>query len=154
MLNSLYQVLAIGMKYWFIALAAAILWLVISISGKEYRERKTVLSEVGNYIGYLEIVGGMEEEEGTRIGLARENTIGSGHNADIVVRDESIEKMHAHMAFDGNRLMFTPLTKKGTRINGRKAINSYPVRTGDIVQLGNVVFRIFLRPELEELYEQ
>ena len=50
--------------------------------------------------------------------------------------------------------MFTPLTKKGTRINGRKAINSYPVRTGDIVQLGNVVFRIFLRPELEELYEQ
>ena len=32
MLNSLYQVLAIGMKYWFIALAAAMLWLVISIS--------------------------------------------------------------------------------------------------------------------------
>ena len=73
MINSIYQILAIGLKYWFILVAIIMLWLIISTSRREYRERRSLLGQLGNYIGYLQIVGGLQGEKGTRIGISREN---------------------------------------------------------------------------------
>ena len=102
MINSIYQILAIGLKYWFILVAIIMLWLIISTSRREYRERRSLLGQLGNYIGYLEIVGGLQGEKGTRIGISRENTIGSGKTVDIVIRDRSVEREHAFLYLKGN----------------------------------------------------
>ncbi len=74
----LYDTLAFVFRYWFLFIAAMMLLLLVLNSRAEYRERKAVMGEVGQYIGYLEIVGGAEESYGLRIGLTVENVVGSG----------------------------------------------------------------------------
>ena len=150
MINSIYQILAIGLKYWFILVAIIMLWLIISTSRREYRERRSLLGQLGNYIGYLEIVGGLQGEKGTRIGISRENTIGSGKTVDIVIRDRSVEREHAFLYLKGNELILSPLIKGVTWINGRPATQAFAVSSGDLLSFGNVVTRLFLRPELED----
>lgn len=149
MLYSVYKVLAAGMKYWFLFLAVIIVALLISVSRREYRERQAVLGEIGQYVGYLEIIGGLAEAEGVRIGIARDNTIGSGRSADIVIRHPSVQRSHALLYMQGRELMLSPLTKGVTKINGRRANNAYAVHTGDMISFGKVDTRVFIRPELE-----
>jgi len=149
MLASIYTVLAAGMKYWFLLLAALMVWLLISSSTKEYRERKAVLGEIGEYIGYLEILRGLPEAKGARIGITRDNTIGSGRNADIEIRHPAVQKSHAMIYLKGKKLILSPLTKGVTRINGRRADNAYAVRSGDVITLGAVEVKVYIRPELE-----
>ena len=154
MINSIYQILVIVMKYWFILLALVILRLVIKTSTREYKERKTLLGQLGQYLGYLEIVGGLEGEKGTRIGILRENSIGSGMTVDIVIRDRSVEREHAFLYLKDDRMILSPMITEATWINGRKVNQAYEVRSGDILTFGNVVTRLFLRPELEESHEE
>ena len=65
-LAQLYDTLSFIFRYWFLFLAAMMLLLLVLNSRAEYRERKAVMGEVGQYIGYLEIIGGAEKAE-TRI---------------------------------------------------------------------------------------
>lgn len=150
MLYSIYKVLAAGMKYWFLCLAVLIVMLLISVSKKEYRERRAVLGEIGQYVGYLEIVGGLPEAQGMRIGVARDNTIGSGRSADIVIRHSSVQRAHALLYMQNGKLILSPLAKGITQINGRQANQAYAVHTGDVISFGRVETRVFIRPELEQ----
>ena len=151
MLGSIYKIMAAGMRFWFLFLAILIVILLIAVSRKEYRERKAVLGEIGQYIGYLEIVGGLPEAQGTRIGIASENTIGSGRGADIVIRHPSVQRVHAMIYMKDRALILSPLTKGVTQINGRRANNAYEVHTGDVITFGDVSAKVFIRPELERI---
>ena len=77
----LYDAVAFGMRYWFLLLIALMLFTLIGISISEYRQRKSVMGIVGQYVGYIEVTGGDEESIGMRIGLTAENIIGSGKHA-------------------------------------------------------------------------
>ena len=48
MLNSLYRVLAVGLKYWFLLLAAVLAGILVVASRREYRERKALLGRIGH----------------------------------------------------------------------------------------------------------
>ena len=72
MLNSLYRVLSVGLKYWFLLLAAVLAGILVVASRREYRERKALLGRIGQYVGYLEILRGLPQAQGVRIGIARE----------------------------------------------------------------------------------
>lgn len=144
----LYDTLSFVFRYWFLFLAAMMLLLLVLNSRAEYRERKAVMGEVGQYIGYLEIVGGAEDAYGMRIGLTPENIVGSGKNADIIIEDRSVRKSHAMIARKGKGVMLQPLSEKAeTRINGRRAVRAHRIITGDIVSFGNIDARVYLKPQ-------
>lgn len=67
-------------------LAAVLAGILVVASRREYRERKALLGRIGQYVGYLEILRGLPQAQGVRIGIARENTVGSGKGADIILR--------------------------------------------------------------------
>lgn len=144
----LYDTLAFVFRYWFLFIAAMMLLLLVLNSRAEYRERKAVMGEVGQYIGYLEIVGGAEESYGLRIGLTVENIVGSGKNADIIIDDKSVQKSHAMIARKGKGVVLEPLSNKAeTRINGRRAVRGHRISTGDVVSFGHIDAKVYLKPQ-------
>ncbi len=149
MLNSLYRVLSVGLKYWFLLLAAVLAGILVVASRREYRERKALLGRIGQYVGYLEILRGLPQAQGVRIGIARENTVGSGKGADIILRHPSVQRAHALLYMQNGELVLSPLSRGVTKINGRHANNAYTVHTGDHIAFGEVEVRVFVRPELE-----
>ncbi len=145
MFSTLYDMISYAMRYWFLLLTGIMLFAIIFVSRAEYRQRKSVLGEVSQYIGYLEIVSGVPEEKGVRIGIARDNTVGSGKSADIIIQDDSVDKAQALLYKKGNKVILSPLSKSNTKINGRRAVKAHRIFTGDILSFGNVDTRVFLR---------
>lgn len=145
MSQALYGTISIAMRYWFLLLAALTLLAIIFVSRSEYRQRRAVLDEAGQYIGYLEVLSGPPEDLGERIGIARDNTVGSSKGADIVIRDGSVARAHALIYQKEDDVILSPLSKKSTKINGRRAVKAHKIYTGDVVSFGNVDARVFLR---------
>jgi len=139
----MYDAIAYAMRYWFIFVVLGILIAMIVISVREVREKRQALTEIGRYIGYLEIVGGPEEYWGDRFGLREQNMIGSGGLADILI--PTIAKTHAHIYRQDEDLIFEPERGRVTKINGRRATNPHILKTGDVVTLGDVDLRVYLK---------
>ena len=134
------------MRYWFIIIIALMLLTLILISRKEYKEHKTVMGEVVQYIGFLEITGGAEDVLGERIGIMKENRVGSGMTSDIVISDPSVSKNHAIIYKKDDEVILVPLENGETKINGRKATRPHPIYTGDTVQFGVITASVYIKP--------
>lgn len=147
--SAIYDVISYAMRYWFIAIIALMLIGLISVSVSEYKQRKSVMGEIGRYVGYLEFVDGLPAAEGMRIGLTPENLVGSGRRADIVIDDPSVEKSHALLYVKDGALVLSPLGAGETKINGRRAVRAHGLVPGDEVSFGNVTARVYLRGEEE-----
>ena len=145
MTPGIYEAFAYAMRYWFIAVAVGVLIAMISISFKEYKSRKSVRDELSSYIGYLEIVGGPEEFIGDRFGIGEYTVIGSSDGASIVLPDPTVAANHADLQFDGRKLMIAPGVGCTLRINGRRAVRAYPLKTGDVVSVGDVEMAVYIR---------
>lgn len=147
MSNAVYEALAYAMRYWFIAVAVGVLIAMIVASYREYREKRQVLSELSQFHGYLEIVGGPEEFIGDRFGIREEmNTIGSSPDEDIVLPDRTVAPVHAFIYMDGGNLILEPHAAPGTtKINGRLAVRRHALKTGDVISVGDVSFAVYIR---------
>jgi hypothetical protein len=148
--NALYDAVAFGMRYWFLVLIALMLFGLIAVSVGEYRSKKSVMGEVVQYIGYLEIVDGVPDAEGLRVGLMKDNMIGSGSKADILIEDASVSKSHALIHLKDDRLILSPVGKGVTKINGRKATRTHGVFSGDLLTFGNVSAYVYLKESDED----
>ena len=69
-------------------------------------------------------------------------SVGRTGNCDIVLRDPSVSKLHAHFRVerDGELVLVDQRSSNGTMINGTVALPgiSEPLENGDVVQFGNV----------------
>ena len=146
----LYDAVAFGMRYWFLLLIALMLFTLIGISISEYRQRRNIMGIVGQYVGYLEVVGGDAESIGMRIGLAAENLIGSGKRADIVIEDPLVAKLHAQITYRAGHLYLKPLGGNRARINGRIAVREHEIMTEDVLTFGSVSCTVYLREADED----
>ena len=144
-MDAAYEVVAYALRYWFIAAVLVILIAVIYISYKEYQQKKFVMSEISQFGGYAKIIGGPEEFIGDRFGLRAENTIGSGASCDIVLPDRTVAATHAVIFQDGDDYYLKPIDKAPTKINGRLAINTHKLKTGDAMSFGDVQMRIYFK---------
>lgn len=145
MSGSVYEVVAYAMRYWFVFATCVILIAVILASVIEYRQRKNILEEVDSYVGYLEITAGPEDWIGNRLGIRAENTLGRLAKSDICLDDHSIAKSHALVYKKGGDLVISPLEKAETQVNGRIIETPQVLRTGDMILLGNIELRVFIK---------
>lgn len=145
MTSAVYEAVAYAMRYWFIAVVVGTLIAMIYISYKEYKEKKTVRTELDQYIGYLEIVGGPEQFIGDRFGIRERNWIGRSKKDDIVLPDETVAQSHAQLYMDGDRLILEPGVRGSTKINGRRAVRRHALKTGDVFSIGDVDFAVYIK---------
>jgi pSer/pThr/pTyr-binding forkhead associated (FHA) protein len=143
--GSMYEVVAYIMRYWFVFAMFVILIAVIYASVSEYRQRKYVMEEVGRYVGYLEIESGPEEFIGERRGIEKENTVGRLTRSDICINDYSVAKTHALLYQKGEDLYLSPMGRAITMVNGTRITKPQALRTGDVVTLGEIDVRVFIK---------
>ncbi len=145
MSGSVYEVVAYAMRYWFVLAACVILFAVIWSSVSEYRQRKNILEEVDSYVGYLEVTAGPEGWIGNRLGIRPENTLGRSAKNDICLDDHSVAKLHAKVYKTGDDLVISPMEKAETQVNGRAIGGPQVLRTGDMILLGGISLRVFIK---------
>lgn len=145
MSGSVYEVVAYIMRYWFVFAMFVILVAVIYASVSEYKQRKYVMAEVGQYVGYLEIESGPEELIGERLGIREENTVGRLARSDISIDDYSVARTHALLYKKGEDLFLSPLARAVTMVNGKKIARPQVLKTGDVVTLGEIDARVFIK---------
>ncbi len=143
--SSMYEAIAYIMRYWFVFAMFVILAAVIYASVSEYRQRKYVMEEVGQYVGYLEIESGPDEMIGERRGIRAENTVGRLPRSDISINDYSVAKTHALLYKKGDDLYLSPMGRAITMLNGKRITRPQVLKTGDIVTLGEIDVRIFIK---------
>lgn len=68
-------------------------------------------------------------------------SVGRARNCDVVMRDPSISKLHAHFRLGGDKLeLVDAASQNGTRVNGRPLTPHQPqlVEPGDVLWFGTV----------------
>lgn len=145
MSGSVYEAVAYAMRYWFVFATCVILIAVIFASVSEYRQRKSILEEVDSFVGYLEIEAGPEDLVGNRLAIRAENTLGRIPKCDICLDDHSIAKSHALLYKAGGDLIISSLGKAETLVNGRLIEGKQVLRTGDIITLGSIELKVFIK---------
>jgi len=73
--------------------------------------------------------------------------LGRARECDCVVPEPSVSRRHASLRRDGERWLLRDLgSRNGTRVNGLRVVEETEVRPGDRVSLGEVRYRLALRP--------
>jgi hypothetical protein len=68
-------------------------------------------------------------------------SVGRARNCDVVVRDASVSKLHAHFTVNGPTIELVDSgSQNGTRVNGRVLVPHQPMTlvTGDLLMFGNL----------------
>ncbi len=116
-----YDIAALGMRYFFLAIIACLLILLILQSSREYRAIRRMKKSIRNISpGYLE-VREPKELAGECYVLRRENTIGKSKRSDIVVPLEDLSPTHALLYEKKDGLYVADCgAKSGILLNGER----------------------------------
>jgi hypothetical protein len=75
--------------------------------------------------------------------LAAEVTLGRHPACEVHLEDDSVSRRHAQLkTCDGVWMLVDLESTNGTWVNGRRVTSRSPVRSGDVVQLGEAVLRL------------
>lgn len=145
MTTAVYQALSYAMRYWFIAVAIGLLVALIRISYREYKDKKSVKSNLSQFIGYLDVVGGPGEFIGQRFGVREITVIGRSTRDDIVLADPTVAPSQVRIRMTGDKLILEPSRKGYTTVNGKEAPPQRVLKTGDKIGIGDVTFSLHIR---------
>jgi len=143
--SSLYEAASYIMRYWFVILVVLMLFGVILISIREYREKKYVMGMAGKYIGFIEILAGSPEYMHERYGLLNRNTIGRSKRADVCIPDSSLKRVHALLYFKNGAAYINTLGTGEVLRNGHSVDKPRILNTGDVLTLGGVIIGVHLK---------
>ena len=145
-MDGVYEAAALALRFWFMVAAALVLLGVISISVKEYRDKRYVLGVAHSSIGYMTILSGPDDVMGSNISLMNRNTIGRSRRVDIVFNDRSVDKAHSQIYQAEDGMVYVNCLGRGdVTVNGQLVDDVCPIYDGDVVCFGNVVARIHLK---------
>lgn len=149
MSETIFDLLALGMRYWFAALAVYILFRVIVSVWREFsRERDESRQASGSYaMGLLEVVAPADNKKvfGMRFPLRQENKIGRSSSCDIRLKDRSVAPVQALISQRGRRVFLSDYgSRKGVRLNGQRINEDVALLDGDEIRLSNVVLLLHI----------
>ncbi len=148
--EAVFETISYIMRYWFILLIGIMLIGMFYISIREYRNRRTVLAELGRFLGYLEITDGPEDLIGIRIGVTDDNQIGSLSSSDIMIKANGVEKKHAKLYLENDGFILEPLGNGLTTVNGRKIRSKKAVRHGDYFEFGDIELFLYIKEQSDD----
>lgn len=149
MYESGYDIVTLGMRYFFIALILYILLRLILQSITEFKAVQNIKRQVrGVSPGYL-MATAPEELAGEVYRLRRENTIGRGKRCDISIPHSSLAQLHAFIYEKQKGLYVADYgSHAGVLLNGEPIKKREELLyTQDELQLGDLIFRLHLTGE-------
>ncbi len=83
----------------------------------------------------------------------KEMTVGRAPTVDIVVNEQSVSRTHAQCLLQGEEVYVADLgSSNGTYINDKKLAGKQALRDGDIIRIGNIVFKFFASGNVENVF--
>ncbi len=83
----------------------------------------------------------------------KEMTLGRAPTVDIVVNEQSVSRTHAQCLLQGEEVYVSDLgSSNGTFINDKKLAGKQVLRDGDIIRIGNIVFKFFAQGNVENVF--
>lgn len=77
---------------------------------------------------------------GNEFHLGQEATVGRAHGCSIVLDEQYVSQVHARFFVRGDTLFVEDLgSTNGTWVNGSRVVGPMPVRSGEHVQIGNLI---------------
>ena len=153
MYENAYDIVAVGMRYFFLILILYILLRLVQHSVKEFKTVQQIKQKVRSVSpGYLEVVS-PEELSGTKYPLKRENTIGRAKRCDISVQLNTLAPVHAFLFEKKDGLYLADYGSSiGVLLNGERIIKKKDelLYTGDTLEMGELVMVLHLAGEEEE----
>ena len=156
--DDLYEILSLGMRYWFLLLGALIVWRSFRWLRKDRREKHRRLRQLpdAGMIGELVVLVGSDElPEGTAIPVPREGVLGFLRTCDVVVPVPGVAGHHIDFSFqDGKGLLITPWRGQTCQVDAdelthRSRASRYPMHHGSRLFVGDAVLRLRLFAGLE-----
>lgn len=157
MQDSVYEVIALGARYWFAFLGVMIVWRAFRWLRKDRRAKHRRLRQLpdAGMIGEMVVLQGSDElPEGSALPVPREGTLGYLRTCDVVVPVAGVRKLHLDFAFqDGKGLLLFPLRGCECTVDGaeliRRKSKKFPMHHGSRLQIGEAVLRLRLFEGLE-----
>lgn len=163
--DSVYELLSLAARYWFIFLGAVIvlrsfLWLRRDRAEKHRRLRS---APDAGFIGELAVVSGNDElQEGMLISVPREGSMGYLRTNDIVVPVAGVAAKHCDFLFrEPEGLFLRPrrgctLTVDGTEISNEAETKLHPMQHGSVLRIGEaeLKLRVFMGIEIGHAAER
>lgn len=149
MYESAYDIVAMAMRYFFLALILYILIRVVQHSVSEFRTVQQIKQKVRSVSpGYLEVTE-PESLRGEKYPLRRENTLGRAKRCDISVPLASLAPVHAFLFEKKDGLYLADYgSHEGVLLNGeRVGRKDELLYTGDSLQMGELVLTLHLAGE-------
>lgn len=156
--DDLYEILSLGMRYWFLLLGALIVWRSFRWLRKDRREKHRRLRQLpdAGMIGELVVLVGSDElPEGTAIPVPREGVLGFLRTCDVVVPVPGVAGHHIDFSFqDSKGLLITPWRGQTCQVDAdelthRSRASRYPMHHGSRLFVGDAVLRLRLFAGLE-----
>ncbi len=160
MSGEVYEVLSLGMRYWFVFLGVmivlrAFIWLM-----KDRRARHQRLRQVpdAGLIGELAVLRGSDElPEGMLIPMPYEGTLGFVRTADVVVPVDGVAGQHLDFSFQPHvGLLVYPRRRRrcevdGFAITGSRSARRTPMVHGSVLTVGDAQLQLRLFAGLDTM---
>lgn len=83
----------------------------------------------------------------------KEMVVGRSPNVQIVINEQSVSRNHAQCITQGEVVLISDLgSSNGTYVNDKRINAEHQLRDGDIIRLGNVVFKFFAQGNIENVF--
>lgn len=136
-----YQLLSMGARYWFVLLAALVVWRAGMYLLREHYRRRKILKKLPD----AGMVGELRDMQNNRAyPLAREGVLGGGRGCDIRLR--GLKRRHVNFAFvEGRGLLLTPChSRSEIQLDGVNLGKGGYALHGAVLHVGGYTLRVRL----------
>lgn len=141
-----YALLSMGMRYWFVIIAAIIVlraWRATLRDTRRARVLRAWAPDTGAIGEIVVLVGSSGVRKGTRIPVPKEGLLGSARRSDVRLKTPSVRRYHAHIEQRENGVLVEALGKAQIFLNGRSG-EKLLLRDGDRFTIGSIQMMLVL----------
>jgi len=93
-----------------------------------------------NLVVWLEVVQGLNVGQRFFV-LKPDNLVGRSNESDIQILEPSVSRRHFRLKFEHGQFLLENESNQGTYVNGQPVMGWQPLKDGDYIQAGRVVFQ-------------
>ena len=143
---SLYELLALAMRYWFAALLALIVFLLTQSFVREWRIEKAVQRRIADTAATLGLrVLSSEDrrvQRGLLLPLDGDSLLGSGGGCDLRLRTRALRRRHLVLRVEKDQVYLYPEGSALVTADGQRVRRGDTLLPGQNMQAGGLVFRL------------
>lgn len=151
---SVYELLALAMRYWFIALMAAIVFLLAQSFLREWRIEKAVQRRIASAASLyaLRLVSSEDRrlEAGLYLPLEGDVLLGSGRGCDLRLKTRSLQRRHLVLRPERDGVLLFPEGNALVAVEGERVRKLGKLLPGQRMQAGGLLFELRAQGEEEE----